>query len=137
MLKQQISDLQPQKEIAQSLPRDLFSSCSSEVLPEQREYERGITTWLNAYVGPLVHGYLHRLSDQLKPARVSVMRSSGLTCLAAQAGREAVHLLLSGPAGGASGACYAGKLCGQHRLLTFDMGGTPPLMWHCLMAGFH
>jgi N-methylhydantoinase A len=117
-------DNQFEKLIASSLPADLFVTCSSEILPEQREYERGITTWLNAYVGPLVHGYLQRLSGQLKPARVSVMRSSGQTCLAAQAGHEAVHLLLSGPAGGACGAFYAGKLCNEHRLLTFDMGGT-------------
>lgn len=139
-LKKQISDLRPQsaainllysfvddqyeKKIAQSLPDDLFVTCSSEILPVQREYERGITTWLNAYVGPLVHDYLQRLSEQLKPAIVSVMRSSGLTGLAANAGREAVNLLLSGPAGGASGAHYTGVLCGQERLLTFDMGGT-------------
>ena len=117
-------DAQFEKKIAQSLPGGLFVSCSSEILPEQREYERGITTWLNAYVGPLVHGYLRQLGEQLKPATVSVMRSSGQTCLAAQAGREAVHLLLSGPAGGVSGALYAGNLCRQRRLLTFDMGGT-------------
>jgi len=139
-------DDQFEKQIAAALPQDLFISCSSEVLPEQREYERGITTWLNAYVGPLVHGYLRRLGDQLFPARVSVMRSSGQTCLAAQAGREAVHLLLSGPAGGACGAHYAGKLCGEHRLLTFDMGGTStdvalidgqiPLTSHGLVAGY-
>ena len=91
-------DDQYEKIIAQSLPDDLFVSCSSEILPVQREYERGITTWLNAYVGPLAHGYLQRLSEQLKPAVVAVMRSSGQTALAANAGREAVHLLLSGPA---------------------------------------
>jgi len=139
-------DDQFEKKIAAALPQDLFISCSSEILPEQREYERGITTWLNAYVGPLVHGYLRRLSDSLIPARVSVMRSSGQTCLSAPAGREAVHLLLSGPAGGASGAYYAGNLCGQYRLLTFDMGGTStdvalidgriPLTSHGRIAGY-
>jgi len=117
-------DDQYEKKIAQSLPEAMFVSCSSEVIPEQREYERGITTWLNAYVGPLVHGYMLRLSEQVKPAIVSVMRSSGQTCLAANAGREAVHLLLSGPAGGVNGARYTGEICGQLRLLAFDMGGT-------------
>ena len=110
--------------IAQSLPEELFVSCSSEVLPVQGEYERGITTWLNAYVGPLVQSYLKHLAEKLAPAKVSVMRSSGQTCQANQAGREAVHLLLSGPAGGLCGVRFIGSLCGADRLLTFDMGGT-------------
>ena len=113
-----------EQQIARSLPKELFVSCSSEVLPVQGEYERGITTWLNAYVGPLVQGYLHHLSDRLAPATLSVMRSSGQTCQVGNAGREAVHLLLSGPAGGLSGVRYIGALCGADRLLTFDMGGT-------------
>ena len=110
--------------IAGSLPEELFVSCSSEVLPVQGEYERGITTWLNAYVGPLVQGYLQHLAGQLAPAKVSVMCSAGQTCQASQAGREAVHLLLSGPAGGLCGVRFIGSVCGVDRLLTFDMGGT-------------
>lgn len=113
-----------ERKIAEALPDDLFVSCSSEVLTEQKEYERGITTWLNAYVGPLMQGYLDHLAAELAPAKLAVMRSSGQTCEAGQAGREAVHLLLSGPAGGLSGIRYIGRLCGEPRLLTFDMGGT-------------
>ncbi len=117
-------DDQFERKIAKSLPNNLFVSISSEILPEYREYERGITTWLNAYVGPLVQGYLLNLSEQVNPATVSVMRSSGQTCAAEQAGKEAVHLLLSGPAGGLSGARFLGENCNQARLLTLDMGGT-------------
>ena len=117
-------DDQFERKIARALPDNLFVSISSEILPEYREYERGITTWLNAYVGPLVQGYLLNLSEQVKPATVSVMRSSGQTCAAKQAGKEAVHLLLSGPAGGLSGARFLGENCNQARLLTLDMGGT-------------
>jgi len=106
------------------LPQDVFVSRSSEVLPEYREYERGIATWLNAWVGPLVAGYLRRLSEQLQPAAVTVMQSSGGTVDAAQAGNRAVRLLLSGPAGGLMGARYIGQQAGHARLLTFDMGGT-------------
>jgi N-methylhydantoinase A len=102
----------------------LYISRSSKILPEYREYERGITTWLNAYVGPLVKGYLYRLENQLIPASLSVMRSSGNTCSVNQAGDEAVHLLLSGPAGGLSGAQYVANAAGHNRLLTLDMGGT-------------
>ncbi len=110
--------------IEEALSDDLYISRSSKILPEYREYERGITTWLNAYVGPLVKGYLHRLENQLIPASLSVMRSSGNTCSVNQAGDEAVHLLLSGPAGGLSGAQYVANAADHNRLLTLDMGGT-------------
>jgi N-methylhydantoinase A len=106
------------------LPDGMFISRSSGVLPEYKEYERGIATWLNAWIGPLVAGYLERLGQQLSPAPVAVMQSSGGTVSAARAGRKAVHLLLSGPAGGLTGARFIGQQSGQSRLMTFDMGGT-------------
>ena len=106
------------------VPDGIFISRSSNILPEYREYERGMTTWLNAYVGPLVQGYLTRLQQGLAPAALSVMQSSGGTIDATQAGRQAVNLLLSGPAGGLAGARYMGRACERERLLTFDMGGT-------------
>lgn len=113
-----------EQQLAAALPADLFVSRSSAVLPEYREYERGITTWLNSYVGPLVQGYLSRLGERLQPDALAVMRSSGETCAAAEAGQEAVHLLLSGPAGGLAGARHVARLAGCERVLTFDMGGT-------------
>ncbi|WP_314165793.1 hydantoinase/oxoprolinase family protein [Sulfuriflexus sp.] len=106
------------------VPEGMFVSRSSHILPEYREYERGMTTWLNAYVGPLVQGYLERLQEGLAPATLSVMQSAGGTIDAAQAGQQAVHLLLSGPAGGLAGARFMGRACARERLLTFDMGGT-------------
>ena len=93
-----------EQRIKSSLPGELFVTCSSDILREYREYERGITTWMNAYVGPLMQGYLQRLGKEITPAILSVMRSSGETCAAEQAGSEAVHLMLSGPAGGLAGA---------------------------------
>ena len=113
-----------ERRIESWLPEGLFVSRSSEVLPEYREYERGIATWLNAWVGPLVDGYLRRLQQALAPAPVSVMQSAGGTVSARQAGRKAVHLLLSGPAGGLMGARFIGQQAGVSRLLSFDMGGT-------------
>ena len=103
---------------------DIFVSRSSAILPEYKEYERGMTTWLNAYVGPLVERYLGRLCKGADQATVSVMQSSGGTIAAEQAGQQAVHMVLSGPAGGLAAAKYLGKLTDQTRLLTFDMGGT-------------
>ena len=106
------------------VPEGIFVSRSSAVLPEYREYERGIATWLNAWVGPKVGGYLQRLCERLSPAPVSVMQSSAHTIDADYAARHAVRLLLSGPAAGLLGARHVGAAAGCARLLTFDMGGT-------------
>ncbi|MFQ5659454.1 MAG: hydantoinase/oxoprolinase family protein [Gammaproteobacteria bacterium] len=113
-----------EKKIAAALPDNLFVTRSSQVLCEQREYERGMTTWLNAYVGPLVQGYLRRLGNELRPSSLSVMRSSGDTCAGEHAGQDAVHLILSGPAGGLAGARFVAATTGARRIITFDMGGT-------------
>ncbi len=148
-LKQQIETLAPQavainllfsflddqyeKAIESIIPDGIFVSRSSEVLPEIKEYERGITTWLNASVGPVVKKYLQQLSSGVKAripeskkrrTTISVMQSSGGTIEATQAARQAVHMLLSGPAGGMAGARFIAGCSGRSRLLTFDMGGT-------------
>jgi N-methylhydantoinase A len=110
--------------IAAAMPDTVFVSCSSEVLPEYREYERGMAAWLNAWIGPRVQGYLQRLQQQVKPARLAIMQSSGGTMSADFAGRFAVNMLLSGPAGGLMAARFLGEQTGRRQLLTFDMGGT-------------
>ncbi len=110
--------------LAKRFGADLFVSRSSAVLPEFREYERGMATWLNSYVGPLVEGYLRRLQAGAGRAQIAVMQSAGGTIDAAQAGRQAVRMLLSGPAGGLAAARFLGELTGRPKLLTFDMGGT-------------
>ena len=113
-----------ERRIEACLPAGLFVSRSSAVLPEQGEYERGVATWLNAWVGPCVEGYVQRLQQAVQPAPVHVMQSSALTIAAAQAGRRAVNLLLSGPAGGLMGALRIAESVGRRQLLSFDMGGT-------------
>ena len=120
------SYLDPSQEraIEAALPAGVFVSRSSEVLPERREYERGIATWLNAYTGPKIHGYLERLAGALPATHIAVMQSAGETLSAAAASRRAVHLLLSGPAGGVMGARAVARDAGHERFLTLDMGGT-------------
>ncbi|MDH5693120.1 MAG: hydantoinase/oxoprolinase family protein, partial [Gammaproteobacteria bacterium] len=113
-----------EKQIAERLPDGMFVSCSSEVLQEYKEYERGIATWLNAYVGPLLCHYFSRLVERTQPASLSIMQSSGQTMDAGQAGNNGVRLLLSGPAGGLSATRLLVQQTGCSRLLTFDMGGT-------------
>lgn len=110
--------------LRESFSESLFVTRSSFVLPEYKEYERGIATWLNAYLGPLVQRYLKRLQQSVAPAPLGVMQSSGGTIDAEQASQRAVNLLLSGPAGGLAAAQFMGQQCGTEQLLTFDMGGT-------------
>ena len=117
-------DDEAEQQIARQIPEDIFVSLSSQVLPEIREYERGMATWLNAWVGPLVQGYLRRLQDGLPSASISVMQSSGDTVVADQAGHQAVRMLLSGPAGGLVAANFLGNKSHCQRMLSFDMGGT-------------
>lgn len=113
-----------EERIGAALPDAVFVSLSSRVLPEIREYERGMATWLNAWIGPRVAGYLDRLGQALGGVPVSVMQSSGDTVAAGQAAGNAVRMLLSGPAGGLIAARRVAALAGQERLMTFDMGGT-------------
>ena len=113
-----------EREVARAVPEGCFTALSSEVLPEYREYERAVATWLTAYVGPRVAGYLGRLAAGLPGAAIAVMQSAGGTLAAAEAARLGAHLLLSGPAGGLAGARFVGEAAGRRRLLTFDMGGT-------------
>jgi len=113
-----------ERAIEAALPAPLFVSRSSAVLPVGGEYERGIATWLNSWVGPRVAGYIERLRTGLPGARISVMQSSGEAIRADRAARQAVRMLLSGPAGGLVGAGFAAGASGRTRLLSFDMGGT-------------
>lgn len=97
---------------------------SAAVLPEYREYERGMATWLNAALGPHMAGYLKTLGQETAPAPLAIMQSSGGTIAADQAADNAVRLLLSGPAGGLAAVQWLSSLCGEDKFMTFDMGGT-------------
>lgn len=110
--------------VAKLLSDRYCTSISSEVLPEYGEYERGIATWLNASLGPVMSGYLRRLQQNIDSEKLTVMQSSGGTIGAAQAATRAVDLLLSGPAGGLAAARFLTQATQQKKLLTLDMGGT-------------
>ncbi len=98
-----------------------YVCASHEVSPEMREYERTSTTYLNAYVGPLMDRYLAQLGGL---RHRWVMQSSGGLLRAQEARDHAVRTLLSGPAGGVVGAIELARLSGYTRVLGFDMGGT-------------
>jgi N-methylhydantoinase A len=103
-------------------------SLSSEVVPEMQEYERTVTTVANSYVAPRVSRYvrnLHReLKKRMKDVQLHVLRSDGGLASAKAAEAFPVNLLMSGPAGGVSGAIWVATQAGHRNLLTFDMGGT-------------
>jgi N-methylhydantoinase A len=101
-------------------------SVSHEILPEFREYERGSTVLINAYLAPRMESYLMALNDGLKVRGSSlfVMQSSGGITSAVTAAREPVRTILSGPAGGVVGAARVARTAGFSKILTFDMGGT-------------
>jgi N-methylhydantoinase A len=110
------------------LPTNVRICISSEVAPEIREYERFSTTVANAYVQPLMAGYLHRLADQLKVMGLDaplfmMMSGGGLTTLETAA-RFPIRLVESGPAGGAILASQIAHECALPDVLSFDMGGT-------------
>ncbi len=107
---------------------DVAVTLSCELLPEMREYERATTTTANAFVLPLIDGYLQRLAGRLRDRGVGaaffVMLSSGGLSTADVVRRFPVRICESGPAAGAvTGGCI-GMLAGAHEVLSFDMGGT-------------
>jgi len=107
---------------------DAYIVSSANVLPEFREFERTSTTVLEAYLGPLVVGYLERLDDSLRSMLVNsiltVMQSNGGTMLASHARGKAIGLAISGLAGGVIGGWQIAKQCNVEQAITLDMGGT-------------
>lgn len=117
-------------------------SISHRILPEFREYERTSTVVMNAYLQPVMQGYLGSLErrsknwmqsvggvtgknkSRMKEAHIFIMQSSGGITALNSAVQEPVRTLLSGPAGGVVGAAESAQRSGFERIITFDMGGT-------------
>lgn len=116
------------KALLQELLPEVFITLSSELSPQLGEYERTVTTVLNARISPLVNAYLDSLQNLLQEHGLSVpvlvaQNKGGLTDRA-RAGREAVLTLFSGPAGGAKGGWALAQNTGFDNLVIADMGGT-------------
>ena len=103
-------------------------SLSSEVCPEAREYERTSTAIANAYVKPLISGYLLRLQRAMAELGyrqpIHLMTSGGSLASLKTAARFPVRLVESGPAGGAILAGQIARERAEPRIVSFDMGGT-------------
>jgi len=107
---------------------EISVTLSSEVCPEAREYERTSTAVANAYVQPLMAGYLGRLEQAFRSrdctAPIHLMTSGGSLASLKTAVSFPVRLIESGPAGGAILAARIAAERGEDRILSFDMGGT-------------
>lgn len=123
----------PQHEArARELLADEHPGClittSSTILPEFREYERTMTTCLNALLMPIVGDYLGRLSRRLEAAgygcELRIMKSSGGLSSAAQILHQPVYVAYSGPSAGVLGMAALARALGDDRVLSYDMGGT-------------
>jgi len=115
-------------EIAKDIFNDVPISLSHEVLPEMQEYERTLTTVANAAVRPVVGRYVSNLRAKLADAglrgKLSLLRSDGGLMSAEKAEEQPVNILMSGPAGGVTGALWVGRNAGLKNILTLDVGGT-------------
>lgn len=116
------------KKIAQEELPGIPVSLSSDVVPEMQEYERTVTTVANSYVGPRVDRYVKNLQAKLNQAaqnvKLHILRSDGGLASASSAAEFPVNLLMSGPAGGVTGALWVAVQAGFKNLLTVDVGGT-------------
>ena len=116
------------KALVEEIGPEVPVSLSSEILPEFREYERTLVTVMNAYVGPSMRRYLRNLEDKLQSVQFSphvhIVRSDGGLMSVARASESPVHTMMSGPAGGVSGAAFLANLAGHPNAIGFDMGGT-------------
>ncbi len=132
-----------EKQIAEALrAAGQVVTASHEVFPEIREFERTSTTVVNAYLIPVMSGYLAAIDKIAKrvvanasapntdrkqrppQSQVRVMQSNGGIVSASSAASEPVRTILSGPAGGILGAEYIASLAGYEKVISFDMGGT-------------
>ncbi|MCJ1962987.1 hydantoinase/oxoprolinase family protein, partial [Novosphingobium mangrovi (ex Hu et al. 2023)] len=115
-------------ELAAEICPELPVSLSHEVLPEMQEYERTLTTVANAAVRPVVGNYVRNLRSNLRSGgmagSLSLLRSDGGLMSSEKSEEHPVALLMSGPAGGVTGALWVGKNAGIKNILTLDVGGT-------------
>lgn len=116
------------RDVFREIHPDCFLTISSEVLPEFREYERAMTTCLNAALMPLVSDYLKNLSERLEGANYTapllLMRSSGGLSQADQVVEQPATIAYSGPSAGVLGMAWLARKIGEDKVLTYDMGGT-------------
>jgi len=116
------------KEIIREMAPDMFVTCSCDLVPKWGEYERTAAVALNAYIGPLVTGYIARVAEDVKKmgytAPLQITQCAGGTIPVSKAMEAPLLTLDSGPVAGVTGSAYAGAAMGYKNIITTDMGGT-------------
>src|SRR5512138_1234643 len=116
------------RELVKSIAEDVFVTCSVDIAPKWGEYERVTATALNAYLGPVMTGYLNRLDRTLIDLGYShglqIAQCGGGTVPVARAGEAPLLTLDSGPVSGVTASMFLGAAMGERNIITTDMGGT-------------
>jgi N-methylhydantoinase A len=116
------------KELVERIAPALFITCSVEIAPKWGEYERVTATALNAYLGPVMSGYLGRLDRTLTDLGyghgLQIAQCGGGTVPVARAGEAPLLTLDSGPVSGVTASMFLGAAMGEPNVITTDMGGT-------------
>jgi N-methylhydantoinase A len=116
------------KRLVQRMAPDVFVTCSVDIAPKWGEYERVTATALNAYLGPVMAGYLQKLDTSLQELGYShglqIAQCGGGTVPVARAGEAPLLTLDSGPVSGVTASLFLGAAMGERNIITTDMGGT-------------
>jgi N-methylhydantoinase A len=116
------------RDLVKSISSDVFVTCSVDIAPKWGEYERVTATALNAYLGPVMTGYLQRLDTSLQDLGYShglqIAQCGGGTVPVARAGEAPLLTLDSGPVSGVTASMFLGAAMGERNIITTDMGGT-------------
>jgi len=116
------------KQLVEKIQPDLFVTCSVDIAPKWGEYERVTATALNAYLGPVMSGYLSKLDSTLNDLGyahgLQIAQCGGGTVPVARAGEAPLLTLDSGPVAGVTASMFLGAAMGEKNIITTDMGGT-------------
>src|SRR6188508_3870939 len=116
------------REMVKALSKKVFVTCSVDIAPKWGEYERVTATALNAYLGPVMSGYLARLDTTLRELGYShglqITQCGGGTVPVERAGEAPLLTLDSGPVAGVTASLFLGAAMGEKNIITTDMGGT-------------
>jgi len=116
------------KEMVKRIAPKVFVTCSVEIAPKWGEYERVTATALNAYLGPVMTGYLGSLDRSLRQLGyghgLQITQCGGGTVPVERAGEAPLLTLDSGPVSGVTASLFLGAAMGEPNVITTDMGGT-------------
>src|SRR5688500_7770416 len=116
------------KKLVEKIKPGLFVTCSVDIAPKWGEYERVTATALNAYLGPVMSGYLQKLNVSLKNLGyrhgLQITQCGGGTVPVERAGEAPLLTLDSGPVSGVTASSFLGAAMGEKNVITTDMGGT-------------